>query len=104
MVREGASVTAAMIAAQFVEVGNDTLMKAATKDGMNVFIFVVYSKLLALCFLLPSTLFHHRKRAPPPISTSIFCRIVLLACIQYEQNSIYYYYYYYYYKDLNLAK
>ncbi|RHN55092.1 putative EamA domain-containing protein [Medicago truncatula] len=82
MVSEGASVTAAMIAAQFVEVGGDTLMKAATKDGMSIFIFIVYSNLLALCFLLPSTLFHHRKRAPPPISTSIFCRIFVFGCLR----------------------
>ena len=89
MVSEGASVTATMIAAQFVEVGGDTLIKAATKDGMSIFIFIFYSNVLALCFLLPSTLFHHRKRAPPPISTSIFCRIFVLGCLRYEQNSIY---------------
>jgi hypothetical protein len=89
MASGGASVTTTMIAAQIVEVGGETLMKAATKDGMSIFIFIVYKNLLALCFLLPSTLFHHRKRAPPPISTSIFCRLLLLGCLRYEQNSIY---------------
>jgi len=86
MASGGASVTTTMIAAQIVEVGGETLMKAATKDGMSIFIFIVYSNLLALCFLLPSTLFHHRKRAPPPISTSIFCRIFVFGCLRYEQS------------------
>lgn len=82
MASGGASVTTTMIAAQIVEVGGETLMKSATKDGMSVFIFIVYTNLLALCFLLPSTLFHHRKRAPPPISTSIFYRLLLLGCLK----------------------
>ncbi|KAL5100518.1 hypothetical protein RYX36_004845 [Vicia faba] len=79
---EGASVTAAMVTVQFLEVGGDTLMKSATKDGMSSFIFTVYSNLFALCVLLPTTLFYHRKRATPPISTSIFCRMFLLSCFQ----------------------
>lgn len=83
MVIEGARVIAAMVGIQILDVGGDTLMKSATKDGMSIFIFTVYSNLFALCFLLPSSLFYHRKRAPPPISTSIFCRIFLLSCIQY---------------------
>ncbi|KAI5437012.1 hypothetical protein KIW84_023217, partial [Lathyrus oleraceus] len=82
MMIEGARVIAAMVGIQFLDVGGDTLMKSATKDGMSIFIFTVYSNLFALCFLLPSSLFYHRKRAPPPISTSIFCRIFLLSCIQ----------------------
>ncbi|CAJ2647611.1 unnamed protein product [Trifolium pratense] len=81
MVIEGATVTATMVIAQFVEVGGDTLMKSATKDGMSTFIFIFYSNLLALFFLIPTTLFHHRKRAPPPIPTSIFCRMFLLSCL-----------------------
>ncbi|CAJ2647616.1 unnamed protein product [Trifolium pratense] len=80
MVSEGASVTTAMVAVQFLEVGGDTLMKSATKDGMSIYIFVFYSNLFALFFLLPSTLFYHRERAPPPISISIFFRIFLLSC------------------------
>ncbi|XP_045812684.1 WAT1-related protein At3g28050-like isoform X1 [Trifolium pratense] len=79
MVIEGASVTAIMVVAQFLEVGGDTLMKSATKDGMSIYIFIFYSNLLALCFLLPTTFFHHRKRPPPPIPTSIFFRIFLLS-------------------------
>ncbi|CAL5188958.1 unnamed protein product [Lathyrus oleraceus] len=82
MVSEGATIAATMIAVVFAEVGGDTLMKSANKDGMSIFIFTIYSNLFALCFLLPSSLFYHRKRAPPPISTSIFCRFFLLSCIR----------------------
>ncbi|CAK8537012.1 unnamed protein product [Lathyrus sativus] len=82
MVTDGAGVTAVMVVLQFLEVGGDTIMKSATKDGMSIFIFNVYSNIFALGFLLPSSFFYHRKRAPPPISTSIFCRIFLLSCIQ----------------------
>ncbi|XP_061370147.1 WAT1-related protein At5g40210-like [Gastrolobium bilobum] len=81
MVSGEVSVTAAMVAAQFLEVGLNTLIKAATNNGMSNYVFVVYSNLLALCFLLPSTLLYHRKRAPPPIPTSILCTIFLLSCL-----------------------
>jgi hypothetical protein len=87
MVSEGASVTAAMVAAQFLEMGSNTLLKSATNDGMSIFIFTFYSNLLALCFLLPSTFFYHRKRAPPLISTSIFFRMFLFSCLRYEQSN-----------------
>lgn len=85
MVREGTTgvVTAAMVVAQFFEVGSNTLTKTATTDGMSIFVYTVYSNLLALCFLLPSTFLYHRKRPPPPISTSIFFRIFLLSCLRY---------------------
>jgi hypothetical protein len=88
MVSEGASVTAAMVATEFLEMGNNTLKKSATNDGMSIFIFTFYSNLLALCFLLPSTLFYNRKRAPPPISTSIFFRMLLLSCLRYIMNRV----------------
>ncbi|CAL5188950.1 unnamed protein product [Lathyrus oleraceus] len=82
MVSEGATVAAAIVAIELVDIGGDTLMKSANNDGMSIFIFIVYSNLFALCFLLPSSLFYHRKRAPPPISKSIFCRLFLLSCIR----------------------
>ncbi|TKY69836.1 WAT1-related protein [Spatholobus suberectus] len=77
----GVSVTAAMVATQFLEVGLNTLIKSANTNGMSNFVFIVYSNLLALFFLLPSTLLYHRKRAPPPIPTSILCRMFLLSCL-----------------------
>ncbi|CAK8537016.1 unnamed protein product [Lathyrus sativus] len=81
MASEGAIVTSAMVTAQFLEMGGNTLFKAATNDGMSIYVFMFYSNLFALCFLLPSTLFYHRKRAPPPISSSIYCRLFLLSCL-----------------------
>ncbi|CAI8587625.1 unnamed protein product [Vicia faba] len=81
MLSEGASVTAVMVTVQFLEMGGNTLIKAATNDGMSIYIFTVYSNLFALCVLLPTTLFYHRKRTPPPISTSIFYRLFLLSCL-----------------------
>ncbi|XP_054795287.1 WAT1-related protein At3g28050-like isoform X3 [Prosopis cineraria] len=72
------AITMAMVASQFLEVGLNTLVKAATTNGMSKFVFVVYSNALALCFLLTSTFLYHRKVAPPPISRSIICRIFLV--------------------------
>jgi len=87
MVSEGASVTATMVAVQFLEVGGNTMIKAATNNGMSIFVFTFYSNLFALCFLLPSTFFYHRKSAPPSISSSILCRMFLLSCLRYEESN-----------------
>ncbi|RDX57687.1 WAT1-related protein, partial [Mucuna pruriens] len=76
-----AAVAAAMVAVQFLEVGLNTLIKAANTNGMSNFVFIVYSNLLALFFLLPSTCLYHRNRAPPPIPSSILCRMFLLSCL-----------------------
>ncbi|XP_057448437.1 WAT1-related protein At5g40210-like [Lotus japonicus] len=81
MVSEGVSVTVAMVTTQFLDVGLNTLVKSATNSGMSNYVFVVYSNLLALCFLLPSTILYHRKRAPPPIPSSILCRMFLISCL-----------------------
>ncbi|XP_054823578.1 WAT1-related protein At3g28050-like [Prosopis cineraria] len=75
------AITMAMVASQFLEVGLNTLVKAATTNGMSKFVFVVYSNALALCFLLTSTFLYHRKVAPPPISRSIICRIFLVSLL-----------------------
>ncbi|KAI9123657.1 hypothetical protein K1719_004957 [Acacia pycnantha] len=53
-------VSVAMVAAKFLEVGLNTIMKAATTNGMSKFVFVVYSNALALCFLHPSTFLYQR--------------------------------------------
>ncbi|KAI9122536.1 hypothetical protein K1719_006376 [Acacia pycnantha] len=71
----------AMVAAKFLEVGLNTIIKAATTNGMSKFMFVVYSNALALCFLLPSTFLYQRKVAPPPISRSIICRIFVTSML-----------------------
>ncbi|KRH69518.1 hypothetical protein GLYMA_02G032600v4 [Glycine max] len=81
MVGVGVSVSAAMVATLFLEVGLNTLIKAANTNGMSNFVFIVYSNFLALFFLIPSTFLYHRKRAPPPIPSSILWRIFLLCCL-----------------------
>ncbi|KAL3031453.1 hypothetical protein AAZX31_02G030600 [Glycine max] len=81
MVGVGVSVSAAMVATLFLEVGLNTLIKAANTNGMSNFVFIVYSNFLALFFLIPSTFLYHRKRAPPPIPSSILWRIFLLSCL-----------------------
>ncbi|CAJ1931502.1 unnamed protein product [Sphenostylis stenocarpa] len=81
MVGVGLGVTAAMVSVQFLEVGLNTLIKAANTKGMSNFVFIVYSNTLALFFLVPSTFFYHRERAPPPISCSILCRMFLISCL-----------------------
>ncbi|XP_027361232.1 WAT1-related protein At3g28050-like [Abrus precatorius] len=81
MVSVGVSVTAAMVACLFLEVGLNTLIKAANTNGMSNYVFIVYSNLLALCFLLPSTFFYYRKRVPPKIPSSILFRMFLLSCL-----------------------
>ncbi|XP_057448445.1 WAT1-related protein At5g40240-like [Lotus japonicus] len=81
MVSEGVTVTTAMVATQLLEVGLNTLVKSATDSGMSNYVFIVYSNLLALCFLLPATILYHRKSAPPPIPSSILRRIFLLSCL-----------------------
>lgn len=60
MVGVGVSVSAAMVATLFLEVGLNTLIKAANTNGMSNFVFIVYSNFLALFFLIPSTFLYHR--------------------------------------------
>ena len=57
---QGVGVTAAMVAAQFAEVCLNTMIKSAHANGMNNFVYVVYSNVLAFCILVPSTLLYHR--------------------------------------------
>ena len=54
------AITMAMVASQFLEVGLNTIIKAATANGMSKFVFIAYSNVLAFCFLLPSTFLYHR--------------------------------------------
>ena len=56
----GIKVAAAMVLAQFFQVGLNTIVKFAITKGMSNFVFVVYSNAMAFFFLLPSTFFFHR--------------------------------------------
>ncbi|TKY69834.1 WAT1-related protein [Spatholobus suberectus] len=78
---KGAQVTIAMVVAQFLTVGLNTLIKASMSKGMSNFVFVAYSNLLALCLLLLATTIHHRNRAPTPINKSVIFRIFILSLL-----------------------
>ncbi|XP_028774931.1 WAT1-related protein At3g28050-like [Neltuma alba] len=76
---EDLKVTILMVAVQVLDVGLNTLIKAATAEGMSDYVFVVYSKAMAFSLLLPSSFFYYRNRPSPPITFSIICRIFLLS-------------------------
>lgn len=72
-----------LVAAEAMDVGCNTLSKAAMSRGMNNFIFVVYSHALGSLLLLPSCFLFHRKVPPPPITCSIVLRLFLLGFVSY---------------------
>ncbi|GMP82872.1 hypothetical protein CsSME_00036993 [Camellia sinensis var. sinensis] len=74
----------AILGIEWLEVGLNTISKAAMRRGMNNFIFNAYSTILGVLFLLPLTFFFHRMTSPPPqLTLSIFCKICLLGAIGY---------------------
>ncbi|KAJ6321812.1 hypothetical protein OIU77_011818 [Salix suchowensis] len=66
-----------MVMAECAQVGLMILSKAAMSDGMNSFIFVLYSNALASLILLPSSFFLHRSERPP-LTCPILCGFFLL--------------------------
>ncbi|XP_059316559.1 WAT1-related protein At3g28050-like [Lycium ferocissimum] len=64
-----------------LEVGLNTLNKAATNKGMSNFVFVLYSNALALLILVPATFIYHRIKPCGMLSFPILCRIFLLALL-----------------------
>ncbi|KAE9454051.1 hypothetical protein C3L33_14023, partial [Rhododendron williamsianum] len=60
----GRGLIAVMVAMEALDAGLNTLSKAAMREGMNDFVFVVYFNALALLLLLSSNLIHYR---PPQI-------------------------------------
>ncbi|KAF5746860.1 WAT1-related protein [Tripterygium wilfordii] len=71
----------AMVTMECVNVGLNTLFKAATLKGMNNHVFVVYAYAVAALVLLPAPFFSHRSRVLPPLNSSIACKIGLLGLI-----------------------
>ncbi|KAH9742049.1 WAT1-related protein [Citrus sinensis] len=71
----------AMVAMECINVGLNTLFKAATSKGMSHFVFVVYSYGVAALVLLPAPFFSYRSRVLPPFTFSILCKIGLLGLI-----------------------
>ncbi|XP_009599994.1 WAT1-related protein At3g28050-like isoform X1 [Nicotiana tomentosiformis] len=72
---------AAMVSMECINVGLNTLYKAATNKGMSNHVFVVYSYGLAAVLLLPSPFFSTRSRVLPPLNCSILAKIFLLGVI-----------------------
>ncbi|CAK7328209.1 unnamed protein product [Dovyalis caffra] len=69
---------AAMVTMECVNVGLNTLFKAATLAGMSYHVFVPYTYAVAALVLLPAPFLSHRSRVLPPLSFSILCKIGLL--------------------------
>lgn len=72
---------AAMVTMECVNVGLNTLFKAATSAGMSYHVFVPYAYAVAALVLLPAPFVSHRSRVLPPLSFSILSKIALLGLI-----------------------
>ncbi|KAK8652432.1 hypothetical protein V6N13_126465 [Hibiscus sabdariffa] len=71
----------AMVTMECINVGLNTLFKAATLHGMSYHVFVVYAYAIAALVLLPAPFFSHRTRALPPLTFPILLKIGLLGLI-----------------------
>jgi hypothetical protein len=72
----GLGVTAVMVTTQFVEVGMNTILKAAMSRGMSNFVFVVYSNALAIFVLLAASIIFYRftySSAPTLLTQQLLC-------------------------------
>ncbi|RXH89447.1 hypothetical protein DVH24_031804 [Malus domestica] len=71
----------AMVTMECVNVGLNTLFKAATLNGMSYHVFVVYSYSIAAFVLIPAPFISHRSRVLPPLNFSIMSKVLLLGLI-----------------------
>ncbi|OMP11540.1 Drug/metabolite transporter [Corchorus olitorius] len=71
----------AMVTMECLNVGLNTLFKAATLQGMSNYVFIVYAYAIAALVLLPAPFFSYRSRVLPPLSFPIICKIGLLGLI-----------------------
>ncbi|XP_022739811.1 WAT1-related protein At3g28050-like [Durio zibethinus] len=71
----------AMVTMECVNVGLNTLFKAATMKGMSYHVFIVYAYAIAALVLLPAPFFSYRSRVLPPLSFPVLCKIGLLGLI-----------------------
>ncbi|KAI4389078.1 hypothetical protein MLD38_001342 [Melastoma candidum] len=71
----------AMISMECLNVGLQTLFKAATLHGMSHHVFLVYSYAVASLLLLPSPFFSTRSITLPPLSTGVLSKMGLAAVI-----------------------
>ncbi|KAB2627587.1 WAT1-related protein [Pyrus ussuriensis x Pyrus communis] len=71
----------AMVTMECMNVGLNTLFKAATLNGMSYHVFVVYSYSVAAFVLIPAPFVSRRSRVLPPLNFSIMSKILLLGLI-----------------------
>ncbi|KAM7511446.1 hypothetical protein LguiB_010321 [Lonicera macranthoides] len=71
----------AMVIMECMNVGLNTLYKAATMKGLSSHVFVVYAYAVAAIALLPAPFFSRRSRVLPPVTNSIVWKICLLGII-----------------------
>lgn len=71
----------AMVTMECINVGLNTLFKAATLKGMSYHVFVVYAYAIAALVLLPAPFFSHRSSVLPPLNFSIMIKMGLLGLI-----------------------
>ncbi|VFQ73551.1 unnamed protein product [Cuscuta campestris] len=72
---------AALVVMECINVGLNTLFKAATNQGFSNHVFVVYANGFAAICLLPSPFFSTRSRVLPPLNSSIALKILLLGVL-----------------------
>ncbi|KAM7277975.1 hypothetical protein ACFE04_005109 [Oxalis oulophora] len=70
-----------LITMECINVGLNTLFKAATLQGMSYHVFIVYAYGIAALVLFPAPFFSHRLRVLPPLTFRILCKIGLLGVI-----------------------
>ncbi|XP_030483785.2 WAT1-related protein At3g28050 [Cannabis sativa] len=71
----------AMVTMECINVGLNTLFKAATLRGMSYHVFVVYAYAVAALVLLPAPFISTRSRVLPPLTFPIMMKILLLGLI-----------------------
>ncbi|CAL1391914.1 unnamed protein product [Linum trigynum] len=71
----------AMVSLNIINVGINTLFKAATMEGMSNHVFVAYDYAIASLVLLPAPFLSKRPSGLPPLSSSVMCKIGLLGLI-----------------------
>ncbi|KNA24453.1 hypothetical protein SOVF_015580 [Spinacia oleracea] len=66
---------------ELMDVGCNTLSKAAMAKGMSNYIFTTYAHAIAFVFLIPLAFLFHRKTPSPPIGVAIILRLFLLGVL-----------------------
>ncbi|XP_021842788.2 WAT1-related protein At3g28050 [Spinacia oleracea] len=70
-----------LLTMELMDVGCNTLSKAAMAKGMSNYIFTTYAHAIAFVFLIPLAFLFHRKTPSPPIGVAIILRLFLLGVL-----------------------